>query len=103
MKWVEMIRVRSSTDGIAILSDGLPRIITTLRKKEEIQDAILLIHALYLGDLAVILIWKGDGQPKKSSDGIFLATHFREYGTVEHAVWLIASNELESNSNHPES
>ena len=94
MKWAEMIRVRSSAAGIADLNNELPRVMAILRQKSEFEDAFLLIHALYSGDLAVILIWNGTGKPGKTPDGILLANNFEEYGTVEHAVWLIASNGL---------
>ena len=102
MKWAEMIRVRSSADGIADLYSGLPRVISTLRKKTEIKDALLLIHELYVGDLAVILIWEGTGKHDKSPEGIFLVDKFQEYGTVEHAIWLIAAEVLEQNSRRSE-
>jgi hypothetical protein len=103
MKWAEMIRVRSSADGIAYLNSELPQVMATLRQKAEIEEAFMLIHALYSGDLAVILIWNGPGKPGKSPDGIFLANNFEEYGTVEHAVWLIASNGMGPSSILPES
>ena len=95
MKWAEMIRVRSSAEGIADLYSGLPRVISALREKLEIHDALLLIHALYVGDLAVILIWEGTGTPGKSAEGNLLADNFEEYGTVEHAVWLVASDAMD--------
>ena len=98
MKWAEMIRVRSSADGIADLYSGLPQIMSAIRKKMDIKEALLLIHALYVGDLAVILIWHGPGSPGRSNEGILLANNFEEYGTVEHAVWLIASDALGPNS-----
>jgi len=99
MKWAEMIRVRSSADGIADLYSGLPQVMSAIRKKRDIKEALLLIHALYVGDLAVILIWQGSGTPGRSNEGICLANNFEEYGTVEHAVWLITSYALGPNSN----
>ena len=101
MKWAEMIRVRSSAEGITDLYNGLTRVISTLRQKTEIDDAILLIHALYVGDLAIILLWNGAGRPVQSPEGISLANSFKEYGTVEHAVWLIASEDMVQNSMLP--
>jgi len=103
MKWAEMIRVRSSAEGIADLYSGLPRVISTLREKLEIHDALLLIHALYVGDLAVILIWEGTGKPGKSAEGSLLADNFGKYGTVEHAVWLVAADILDQHPKLPES
>lgn len=98
MKWVEMIRVRSTSDGITSLYSGLSQEISKLREKSEIEDVVLLVHALYVGDLALILLWKGSGKPKKSSAGISLAKSFEEYGTVEHAVWMIVAEGLNNNS-----
>jgi len=103
MKWAEMIRVRSSTEGISDLYSGLPQVISGIRKNEMISEALLLLHALYVGDLAVILIWTGTGKPLRSPEGICLANNFEEYGTVEHSVWLIASEELAPNSSHHKS
>ncbi len=94
MRCVEMIRVRSTTEEIADLYNGLSQVISDLRKITDIRDAILLIHALYVGDLAVILIWKELEPPKKTPEGIVLANTFEEYGTVEHSVWMIASEDL---------
>lgn len=102
MKWAEMIRVRSSAEGIADLYSGLPRVISTLREKPEIKDALLLLHALYVGDLAIILIREGTGKPDKSPEGNLLADKFEEYGTVEHAVWLVASDVMDQNPQLPE-
>ena len=102
MKWAEMIRVRSSAEGVAGLYDGLPRVISGLREETEILDAFLLIHALDVGDLAVILLWRGTtGRPGKSAEGSILARNFEEYGTVEHSIWMIASEELNRNSLFP--
>lgn len=103
MKWSEMIRVRTSSEGIADLYSNLPKVISSLREKPEIKEVFLLIHALYVGDLAIILVWKDLGKPGKSPEGILLANNFEEYGTVEHAVWLIASDRMDQNSNLPES
>ena len=101
MKWAEMIRVRSSAEGVTDLYNGLSQVISRLRKKSGIQDAILLIHALYVGDLAIILLWKNDSKPVKSPEGVSLANSFKEYGTVEHAVWIVAVEDLSRQSLSP--
>ena len=87
-KWIELIRLRSSAD---VLRAALPSLEVELAATEEatpLADAFVMTHALYSGDLAVVLVWRTDDLPDKSREGLLLARRLRELGPVEHAVWV---------------
>lgn len=88
MKWIELIRVRSSA---TTLEEAMP----SLQKQvEEIVDfatgteTFFMQHASYDGDLAVVVVWKDGSEPRKSREGLLLAERLKELGPIEHAVWI---------------
>ena len=87
MKWIEMIRVRSSSGS---LEKGMSAIVARareIRKVSGIADAMVLKHALFEGDLAVVLLWDNDRQPVRTREGLVLADSLQRYGMVDHGVW----------------
>lgn len=91
MKWIELIRVRSSE---AALQAAMP---TLAKQVEEIEasvadaEAFFLQHALYDGDLAVVVIWRNAVRPEKTREGLMLAEQLEALGPVDHAVWVPTS------------
>lgn len=86
-KWIEFIRLRSSTYTI---EEALPELQKRLREIEESSDfteTLCMQHALYDGDLAVAIIWSGDVSPRKSVEGLLLADRLQELGSIDHSVW----------------
>lgn len=87
-KWIELIRVRSSD---AALSEAMPTLEANVREIESSLgdgETFFLKHALYDGDLAVVLVWMNGAPPKKSREGLILAEQLGQLGSVDHAVWI---------------
>jgi hypothetical protein len=90
MKWIELIRIRSSA---VILQDAMPSLLREIREiQAEASDVevLLMQHALYDGDLAVFMVWKDGGKPQRTRRGSLLAEWLQELGTIDYAVWIPA-------------
>ena len=90
MRWIEMIHVRSSSD---VLAKALPSIVSeteALRDLPSLSDVVVLRHALFQGDLAVVLVWDNERLPVQTREGLLLADHLKLYGLTDHAVWMAA-------------
>jgi hypothetical protein len=90
MRWIEMIRVRSSSD---VLAKALPPIVAetnAIRNLPGLSDVVVLRHALFEGDLAVVLLWDNERSPVQTREGLLLADHLKRYGLTDHAVWMAA-------------
>lgn len=90
MKWMELIRVRSSR---ASLEHALPRVRERVQQLEQSAsvETFFLRHALYDGDLAVVVVWRNDETPHKTRAGMMLADDLLRLGSVDHAVWIPVS------------
>lgn len=90
MKWMEMVRLRSSLgvreDIISAIADQLAEIEDGCRDVE----VMLLQHALFDGDLAALLVWHNEREPVRSREGLLLAQNLQQHGSVDHAVWRAA-------------
>ena len=92
-KWVELIRVRSNAEALAVAMPDLQNQLSELRAPREGGDAMLLQHALYDGDLAVVLVWQDHAAPRRTRSGLLVAQQLERLGSVDHAVWVPASSE----------
>lgn len=91
MKWIELIRVRSTEET---LRDALPTLrarVDAIGAAHDDAELFFLQHALYDGDLAVVLVWRNPQAPRKSRDGLLLASDLQRLGSIDHAVWVPAS------------
>ena len=67
-----------------------------LEQVEEMEDTALgaeiffMQHALYDGDLAVVVVWMNEVEPQKTREGLLVAERLKELGSVDHAVWVPA-------------
>lgn len=94
MKWIELIRVRSSD---AALRTAMPSLRSQVREIEETvpeTETFFLRHALYDGDLAVVVVWRTEVAPRKSREGLMVADALKKIGTVDHAVWQPTEEEV---------
>lgn len=92
-KWIELIRVRSSAE---ILQEALTMLtiqINDIEKEAHDAETFVMQHALYDGDLAVVIVWHSDVLPKKTREGLMVAEQMKELGSIEHAVWIPAPKE----------
>ncbi len=87
MKWMEMIRVRSSAGSADAAAPLLAEETRELGKVAGVSEALVLRHTLYGGDLAVVLVWDDARKPVKTREGLLMAQGMQRYGSVDHAVW----------------
>lgn len=89
-KWIELIRTRSSGTvlqaAMPSLEQHVREIVTTARSAE----TFFLKHALYDGDLAVVVVWRNKIAPRKTREGLLVAEQLQRLGSIEHAVWIPA-------------
>ena len=91
-KWIELIRVRSSARA---LEAAMPGLVSQVREMDDAlseAETFLLKHALYEGDLAVGVVWRSGIEPGKTREGLMLAERLGELGSVDHAVWIPATD-----------
>lgn len=92
MKWMEMMRVRSTAAGVEEMMGYLsPRLASLQENGKGLNGVYVLVHGQYEGDLAVIMVWDNDCPPAKSREGILLAEYFTKHGPVGHGIWTLAT------------
>ncbi len=103
MKWIEMIRVRSSIEALEEIMPSLKSDIDLINASETHAEALILQHALYSGDLSLVVVWKNEQAPGKTRQGMMFTERLQQMGTVDHAVWIptiTASNVIRSSMNY---
>lgn len=88
MKWIELIRVRSSQGVLERALPSLARQVHEIESSAPNLETLFLQHALFAGDLAIVVIWQTDTPPGTSREGLLLAQTLEQLGTVDHAVWV---------------
>jgi hypothetical protein len=92
MKWIELIRVRSS---VAALQEAMPSLQKHINEIEEATngaETFFMQHAIYNGDLAVVVVWMNGMKPDQTREGLMIAERLQELGSIDHAVWVPADN-----------
>ena len=86
IKFLEVIRVR--TTGF-YESTVLSELLDGLEKPRGLIDIKLYVHASRPGDFSINLDWRNDhDQTERSELGINLSNRLKEFGMVDHAVWI---------------
>ena len=88
MKWIEMIRVRSASDALPLAMPEITSHADKIGRGPGIIEVMVLQHALFDGDIAVVILWDDDRQPKRTTEGLLLAGHLQNFGLVDHGVWV---------------
>ncbi len=91
MKWMEIVRMRSSETGLTAAWSSLEDAVSEVRQVKGLDEAFILQHAMYNGDLAIVLVWDNERQPVKTREGILIAEQSKRHGSVEHAIWIPAT------------
>lgn len=91
LKWLELIRVRSSRTSLEAAKPSLEEQLREIERSADGAETSLLKHAIYDGDLAVVLIWRNESAPQKTRVGLMVAQHLQQVGSVDHAVWVPAN------------
>ena len=87
-KFIELIRVRSSSAELGTVAPGLQQIVTDIGESKSPAETFILQHALYDGDLAVVIVWPNAKLPETTREGLLVADFLARIGSVEHAVWI---------------
>ncbi len=90
MKWIELVRVRSSETALRAALPALRAQVGEIDDSGADAEAHFMQHALYDGDLAVLLVWRSRAEPHKTREGLMVANSLRRLGSVDHAVWIPA-------------
>lgn len=93
MKWMEVIQVRTASNGggkgFSVIQDR----VANLRNAAGLLFITLLKHQQYLGDIAAVLVWNDQRQPVKTREGYALADTMAQYGSIDHAVWEVVAEQ----------
>ena len=88
MKWIEVIRVRSSAAALMEAIPSLKKEISEINSSASAKEVFMAQHAIYDGDLSVVLVWNNEVNPLKTREGLLLAERLQNLGPVDHAVWI---------------
>ncbi|MGD0918389.1 MAG: hypothetical protein ABSB22_18215 [Thermodesulfobacteriota bacterium] len=87
MKWLEVIKLRSAGKGSGLLEEFLLSI--NKLSQSGLVEMKTYHHAALETDLSVHLLWESE-QPEQngSSLGLRLAQALKEFGLVDHSIWV---------------
>jgi len=92
MRWVESIRLQAAGAGERTVKGDLVQLIRTVRQDRGwwgLVDVVLCSHSSVPGLFAVALLWETESPPREGSAlGQSLAQALREFGMVDHVVWI---------------
>jgi hypothetical protein len=85
MKWMEFIKIQTASSDIAA---EILRLVEPCRECRGLQE-IKVFHHASVGDCSLSLSWNTDApDPRGSSVGFTLCNTLKQYGLVDHAVWI---------------
>jgi hypothetical protein len=88
MKWVEIIRLRSAGNYKGLL-EGLSPEIANSDKKMGLVEMKIYRHASLETDLSLHLYWESEKPGQNGSSlGIRLVQAFKEFGLIDHSIWV---------------
>ena len=89
-EWIEQIRVRSTAPALEAALPTLQQQVAEIDASHAATKSFVVQHALYEGDLAVVMVWPADTPPAKTREGLLVAEQLERLGSVDHAVWVPA-------------
>jgi len=90
MKWIEHIRVRSSSIKLQKAISSLREQVNKIEEKTSCIEIFFMQHAIYTGDLSIVVVWKNDMKPEYSREGLMMAEQLQKLGPIDHAIWIPA-------------
>lgn len=97
MKWLEVIRIRTSQNRSEGLVGELATILSELEQKAGGPEISLYQHSAIATDYTLHLEHEpGLTEPIKSELGLLLSSIAREFGMVNHTVWVMHNHNLRS-------
>jgi len=89
MKWLEVIKLRSARKGSGLLEELL--LSTAQMNQSGLVETKIYRHAALDTDLSVHLQWNSEmPEPNGSALGLRLAQALKEFGLIDHSVWVEA-------------
>jgi len=88
VKWLEIIKLRRAGNGEEILREFL-RSLANSGQIRELIEIRTYRHASFDSDLNVHLYWESERpEPNGSALGLHLAQTLKEFGLMNHSVWI---------------
>ena len=88
MKWLEIIKVRSAGVEESSLEEFLRSLVKSGGSRESVQIKTYR-HAALGNDVSVHLHWESQGPAQNGSAlGLHLAQALREFGLIDHSIWI---------------
>ena len=89
MKWLEIIELRSTTSNRLLLESQLHGIVNNLDKETQKHKITAYSHVMIDNDFSIHLTHDSKNIEKNGSSlGLHLASLLKEYGMVNHSVWI---------------
>lgn len=88
MKWLEIIELRSRSSNSKFIEDNLPSLIKELNKNSTRQSIKIYYNANIDFDLSIHLLHDSHNANNKSHLGLQLVSALKEYGLINHSVWV---------------
>lgn len=85
MKWMEFIKIQTASQDVAA------KMLTLIEQCKECHglQEIKVFHHASVDDCSLCLCWNTDSpEPRGSSVGLMLYNTLKQYGLVDHAVWI---------------
>lgn len=95
MKWIEHIRVRSSPGALQEVLPSVAKQVADIEESVSDAETFFMRHAIYDGDLSVVIVWLGEQKPRKTVEGLMVAEQLQKMGSVDHAVWIPVKSSVE--------
>ena len=87
MKWLEVIKLRSAGGSLGLLDELLRPILGS--NERGLAEMKTLRHAALETDVSVHLYWNSEmPEPNGSALGLRLAQALKEFGRIDHSVWV---------------
>jgi hypothetical protein len=100
MKWMEVIKVRSSGKGSPLLDELMMSMAQS--NPRGMTDAKIYRNAALNTDWSMHLHWQSDGPKQNGSTlGIRMAHALKEFGLVDHSVWIEDNKSLSVKNSPP--
>jgi acyl-CoA thioesterase len=89
MEWIEIIKVQGAATGYNGADTELLKQIAQGMKSKGLKDVRVYAHASVSNDLMITLTWSQDCSQSLGSELAHnLARELKQYGLVDHSVWL---------------
>ena len=92
MEWIEIIRLLGAAQDVQALQAGIRTQLNGLQNTPGLEKVLVMLHAMYATDFAIVLVWKNDREPVKTREGLLLADCLHKFGPVDHGVWTVLSD-----------